>query len=86
MIGPYLVGRDPQDPVVLYHDLYDLMRVRGYFGGYYHDAVAAVDIALWDLAAQLASVPLWQAAGRPAARNNSGLCLGIANAHTGAAH
>ena len=30
IIGPYLVGRDPQDPVVLYHDLYDLMRVRGY--------------------------------------------------------
>ena len=63
VIGPYLMGRDPQDPAVLYHDLYDLMRVRGYFGGYYHDAIAAVDIALWDLAARLASVPLCKLLG-----------------------
>jgi L-alanine-DL-glutamate epimerase-like enolase superfamily enzyme len=63
VIGPYLVGRDPQDPAVLYHDLYDLMRVRGYFGGYYHDAIAAVDIALWDLAARLAGLPLCKLLG-----------------------
>lgn len=63
VIGPYLMGRDPQDPAVLYHDLYDLMRVRGYFGGYYHDAIAAADIALWDLAARLASVPLCKLLG-----------------------
>ena len=30
-------------------DLYDLMRVRGFGGGYYVDAIAGVDIALWDL-------------------------------------
>jgi galactonate dehydratase len=63
ILGPYLVGRDPQDPAVLYHDLYDLMRVRGYFGGYYHDAIAAVDIALWDLAARLAGLPLCKLLG-----------------------
>lgn len=63
VIGPYLIGRDPQDPAVVYDDLYDLMRVRGYFGGYYHDAIAAVDIALWDLAARLASLPLCKLLG-----------------------
>ena len=63
ILGPFLVGRDPRDPAVLYHDMYDLMRVRGYFGGYYHDAIAAVDIALWDLAARLADLPLCKLLG-----------------------
>jgi L-alanine-DL-glutamate epimerase-like enolase superfamily enzyme len=39
---------------VLHEDLYDLMRVRGFFGGYYLDALAGVDIAVWDLAAKRA--------------------------------
>ena len=34
------------------------MRVRGYTGGFYLDALAAVDIALWDLCGKLASLPL----------------------------
>lgn len=58
LLGPILVGRDPRDPGVLHEDLYDLMRVRGFFGGYYVDALAGVDIAVWDLAAKLAGVPL----------------------------
>jgi len=63
ILGPLLVGRDPRHPAVLYHDMYDLMRVRGYFGGYWHDAIAAVDIALWDLAARLADLPLCELLG-----------------------
>jgi galactonate dehydratase len=43
---------------VIHEDLYDLMRVRGFFGGYYLDALAGVDIAVWDLAARLAGLPL----------------------------
>lgn len=58
LLGPFVVGRDPRDPVVIHEDLYDMMRVRGYTGGYYLDALAAVDIALWDIAAQLARLPL----------------------------
>lgn len=58
LLGPMLEGRDPRDPGVLHEDLYDLMRVRGFFGGYYLDALAGVDIALWDLAGKLAGVPL----------------------------
>ena len=49
VLGPALIGRDPGDPVVIHEDLYDLMRVRGFFGGYYVDALAGVDIAVWDL-------------------------------------
>jgi len=58
LLGPFVVGRDPRDPVVIHEDLYDLMRVRGYTGGYYLDALAAIDIALWDIAAQIAGLPL----------------------------
>lgn len=63
MIGPYLIGKDAADPAVIYHDLYDLMRVRGFFGGYYHDALAAIDIALWDAAARCAGLPLCKMLG-----------------------
>lgn len=49
LLAPVVVGRDPADVAVIHEDLYDLMRVRGFFGGYYVDALAGIDIALWDL-------------------------------------
>ncbi|MGV3651171.1 MAG: mandelate racemase/muconate lactonizing enzyme family protein, partial [Devosia sp.] len=58
LFSVFLVGRDPQDPVVIYEDLYDLMRVRGHDGGFYHDALAAVDIALWDICGKMAGLPV----------------------------
>jgi len=58
LLGPFVVGRDPFDAAVIHDDLYDLMRVRGYTGGFYLDALAAIDIALWDLAGRLARLPL----------------------------
>ena len=58
VLAPVMRGRDPADPVVLHEDLYDLMRVRGFFGGYYVDSLAGVDIAVWDLYGKLAGLPL----------------------------
>ncbi|MDD9987845.1 MAG: mandelate racemase/muconate lactonizing enzyme family protein [Spirochaetaceae bacterium] len=58
LLGDFVVGRDPFDAAAIHDDLYDLMRVRGYTGGFYLDALAAVDIALWDLAGQLSGRPL----------------------------
>lgn len=58
VLGPVIIGRDPSQPVVIHEDLYDLMRVRGFFGGYYVDSLAGVDIAIWDLFGKLANLPV----------------------------
>ena len=58
VLGPVIVGRDPRDAVVIQEDLYDLMRVRGFFGGYYVDSIAGVDIAVWDLFGKLVGQPV----------------------------
>jgi len=58
VLAPIAVGRDARDVAVIQEDLYDLMRVRGFHGGYYVDAIAGVDIALWDVCAKLAGLPL----------------------------
>lgn len=63
LIAPVVVGRDPFDVQVLWEDLYDMMRVRGYHGGFWLDAIAAVDIALWDLCGKLAGQPLCKLLG-----------------------
>jgi galactonate dehydratase len=58
VLGPVTIGRDPRDAMVIQEDLYDMMRVRGFFGGYYMDAIAGVDIAIWDLFGKLVKQPL----------------------------
>jgi L-alanine-DL-glutamate epimerase-like enolase superfamily enzyme len=54
VLAPILAGRAPVDIPALWDELYALMRVRGHWSGYFTDALAAVDIALWDLAGKLA--------------------------------
>jgi L-alanine-DL-glutamate epimerase-like enolase superfamily enzyme len=63
VLVPFVEGRDARDAAAIYDELYDLQRVRGASGGYYGDALAAIDIALWDLAARQAGVPLSAALG-----------------------
>ncbi|MGF7151524.1 galactonate dehydratase [Sphingomonas zeicaulis] len=63
VIVPMIAGRSPFDVSAIWDDLYDLMRVRGYTGGFWLDALAAVDIALWDLVGQLAGQPLHRLLG-----------------------
>lgn len=58
VLGPVIIGRDPADAVIIHEDLYDLMRVRGFFGGFYLDALAGVDIALYDLTGKVLNVPV----------------------------
>lgn len=63
IITPLIVGRSPFEVQAIWEDLYDLMRVRGYTGGFWLDAMAAVDIALWDLVGKCTGLPLYQLLG-----------------------
>lgn len=58
LLAPVLLGADPTRVRPLTLRLRDLMRERGHLGGHQGDAVAAVDIALWDLAGKLAGLPV----------------------------
>lgn len=58
LLAEFVVGRDPWDVTAIHDQLYDLMRVRGYTGGFYLDALAAIDIALWDICGKLANRPI----------------------------
>ena len=63
LLIPFVVGRSPHDVERIYEDLYDLQRVRGHFGGYALDAIAGMDMALWDLRGKLLGQPVWQLLG-----------------------
>lgn len=58
LLSGFIIGRDPSDPTVVFDNLYNLMRFRGYTGGFYVDALAAIDIALWDIAGKKMRKPL----------------------------
>ncbi len=63
LLIPFVIGHSPHDVERIYDDLYDLQRVRGHFGGYALDAVAGLDMALWDLRGKLLGQPVWQLLG-----------------------
>ncbi|MCY4070657.1 MAG: mandelate racemase/muconate lactonizing enzyme family protein [Chloroflexi bacterium] len=63
LLAPALVGRDPLDGNVLWNVMYDLMRERGYYGGFMLDAISACDTALWDLRGKILSQPVYQLLG-----------------------
>ena len=63
LLAPVLIGRDPLDGNVLWNLMYDLMRERGYYGGFMLDAISACDIALWDLRGKLLDQPVYKLLG-----------------------
>ncbi len=77
LLAPELIGRDPQDVERIWDDLYGLMRVRGCFGGFHVDAIAALDIALWDLRARGRGVPLWALLGERQREHVPGYVSGL---------
>ena len=58
LLAPVTLGADPADVEQIWDELYGLMRVRGCTGGFHVDAIAAIDIALWDVCGKLRGVPL----------------------------
>ena len=49
LLGPLAIGEDALAPERLWSRLYSAMRVRGHTGGFLLDAIAAIDIAVWDI-------------------------------------
>lgn len=80
LLAPVLLGCDPADVERLWDELYGLMRVRGCFGGFHTDAIAALDIALWDLRAKARSVPLHDLLGPVRRRTVPGYLSGLPGA------
>ncbi|HVJ03706.1 MAG TPA: mandelate racemase/muconate lactonizing enzyme family protein [Sphingomonas sp.] len=58
LLAEILIGADPREVMVLWERMYAGMRVRGHRAGFYIEAIAGVDIALWDLAGQAAGAPI----------------------------
>ncbi len=62
-IAPLLIGRDPRDIHKLWTDIYWSPLHWVGRAGVAHMALSMVDVALWDLAAQRAELPLWRLLG-----------------------
>lgn len=58
LLRPLLIGADASTPRPNWTMLSELMRERGHLVGHQADALAAVDIALWDLVGKLANLPV----------------------------
>lgn len=63
LFAPLLKGQSPFSSAVLNSQMYDAMRDRGHITGYHIDALAAVDIALWDLKGNILGLPVYQLLG-----------------------
>jgi D-galactarolactone cycloisomerase len=60
LLAPVVEGQDFDGNTQRLWDLmYATMRVRGQTGGFMLDAIAGVDLALWDLAGKLRGEPVW---------------------------
>ena len=62
VLAPLMLGRDPRDIEGHWRRLYDATHVYGNRGGEMR-AVSALDVALWDIFAQSAGMPLYRALG-----------------------
>lgn len=58
LLAPVLIGADPRNVRPLWTRLSGLMRERGHLTGHQADALAAIDIALWDILGKTCGVPI----------------------------
>lgn len=63
MLKPVLMGQDARRIGPLWEKMYSTQRLRGYSTGFYTEAIAAVDIALWDLLGKATKLPVYRLLG-----------------------
>jgi len=77
LMAPYLKMRSFEGPAATWDGLYELQRNRGYWGGYLADALAALDIAIWDMHARSVGKSLQAALGKAGPGNLAGYVSGL---------
>ncbi|MDP6111653.1 MAG: mandelate racemase/muconate lactonizing enzyme family protein, partial [Planctomycetota bacterium] len=65
LVGPALIGQNPLSHEAIYERLFHLMDVRGHTSGFMMDAIAAADIAVWDLRGRHYGAPVSELLGGP---------------------
>ena len=65
LVGPAALGQDPLATEAVYQRLYHLMDVRGHTSSFMIDAIAAIDIALWDIKGKHYQAPVCDLLGGP---------------------
>jgi galactonate dehydratase len=83
LLAPVTIGTDPKDVERTWDELYGLMRVRGCSGGFHVDAIAAIDIALWDLHAKQCGLPIRDLLGPTVNKTVPGYLSGLPAATLG---
>ena len=63
LVRPLVMERDPFDIEAIWTRNYGAMRERGHPTGFYIDAIAGMDIALWDIIGKAVGVPVHKLAG-----------------------
>jgi L-alanine-DL-glutamate epimerase-like enolase superfamily enzyme len=63
LFRPLLIGQDARQVEALWQRLYQSERVRGYATGSHIEAIAGVDLALWDILGKFAGAPVYQLLG-----------------------
>ena len=65
LLAPLALGEDALAPERLWQRLYSAMRVRGHTGSFLLDAIAAIDMALWDICGKVFRQPVTRLLGGP---------------------
>jgi D-arabinonate dehydratase/D-galactarolactone cycloisomerase len=60
-LAPHIIGRDPVDIAGIWQEMFSAMKLRGHTKGHFVEAMSGVDIALWDIVAKEAGLPVYKA-------------------------
>jgi len=78
LCAPVLLGRDPFDVEYLWYRTYSSMRERGHITGFFVDALAGIDLALYDLIGKAVGQPVHRLLGGRF-RNSVQVYVGLAS-------